>query len=95
MRELRRERLWDRCPPASPLKAHVEDTVAGDDAFDASHLGPADDRQDAVALRQALEHDINGMIGMGVHERIGATTCSRAVGGLAPIVAQLVELLVA
>ena len=77
---------WFRSTPA------VEDAGARDDTLDALSGGSTDHRQDTAALRQTLEHHVDRMIGMRVHEGIrdDARTAARRP---CPIACQLVELL--
>ena len=77
---------YDGCVAVTRL---IQQAVVCDDAFDAPGVGAAHHRQDAAALRETLEHDIDRMIGMRVHERVSRrprTTASLALSRSPPVV---------
>ena len=59
-----------------------DQAVGRHDAVDATRVGPADDWNDAVRLRQAIEHDIECVIGVHVHE----LTVEQRADGQIPLV---------
>jgi hypothetical protein len=68
-----------RCRPApSPHQA-----VRGDNTFKTVRVRAADDREQATALLEPLEYDVDGMVRVGVDERFASDRhnwCIRSIG---------------